>query len=185
MVDFENFNAKLENIVESNSWKEVETIFSRKKNIFLIGNGGNMGVADHASVDMSRLTNKNVLCPGSGITATSIIGDNSFNVWFKVWLEHRFRSIDKQNSMVIAFSCSTNSESSNSVLEALKYAVENNVEAVLVAAVPKEDLNPKIKFINQDTIYYHTSEVLSLALTYQLIHSAGFHCPTIFKKSKK
>ena len=184
MVDFENFNAKLENIVESNSWKEVETIFSRKKNIFLIGNGGNMGVADHASVDMSRLTNKNVLCPGSGITATSIIGDNSFNVWFKVWLEHRFRSIDKQNSMVIAFSCSTNSESSNSVLEALKYAVDNNVEAVLVAAVPKEDLNPKIKFINQDTIYYHTSEVLSLALTYQLIHSAGFHCPTISKKAR-
>ena len=45
-------------------------------------------------------------------------------------LEHRFRSIDKQNSMVIVFSCSTNSESSNSALEALKAAVENNVEAI-------------------------------------------------------
>lgn len=184
MVDFENFNSKIENIANSKEWKEVEKIFTNSENVFLIGNGGNMGVADHAAVDMSRLTDKNVLCPGSGITATSIIGDNSFDSWFKVWLEHRFRTINKAKSVVIAFSCSTNSESSNSIIEALNFSVENNVEAVLIAAVPKIDLNSKIKFINQDTIYYHTSEVLSLALTYQLIHSAGFHCPTISKKAR-
>ena len=45
-------------------------------------------------------------------------------------------------------------------------------------------MNQDILFINEDTIYYHTSEVLSLALTYQLIHSAGFQCPTISKKAR-
>ena len=44
MVDFENFNAKLENIVESNSGKKLKPYFQEKR-IFLIGNGGNMGVA--------------------------------------------------------------------------------------------------------------------------------------------
>lgn len=184
MVSFENFNYKFESIVKSNEWSDVEQLFGSKKNVFLIGNGGNMGVSDHAAVDMSRLTDKNVLCPGSGITATSIIGDNSFDTWFEVWLEHRFRTIDLDDALVIAFSCSTNSDSSKSILRALEFSISKGVPAVLIAAVPKDDINPKIKFINQDVIYYHTSEVLSLALTYQLIHSAGFQCPSISKKAR-
>ena len=184
IVEFENFNHKFESIVRSKEWEHVESLFTSKRTIFMFGNGGNMGVTDHAAVDMSRLTDKNVLCPGSGITATSIIGDNSFDVWFKVWLEQRFRTADLSDSLVIAFSCSTNSDSSKSIMNALEYAVEKGVPAVLIAAVPKDDINPKITFVNQDTIYYHTSEVLSLALTYQLIHAAGFQCPTISKKAR-
>ena len=184
IVEFENFNHKFESIVRSSEWQVVEELFNSKKSIFMFGNGGNMGVTDHAAVDMSRLTDKNVLCPGSGITATSIIGDNSFDVWFKVWLEQRFRTANLEDSLVIAFSCSTNSDSSKSIINALEYAVKMGVPAVLIAAVPKDDLNPKITFVNQDTIYYHTSEVLSLALTYQLIHAAGFQCPTISKKAR-
>ena len=184
MVDFENFNAKIASIVNSKEWQNLEQLFKDKKNIFLFGNGGNMGVTDHAAVDMSRLTDKNVLCPGSGITATSIIGDNSFDTWFKVWLEQRFRTTDLSDSLVIGFSCSTNSDSSKSIMNALEFALENNVPAALIAAQPKDDINPKIVFVNEDTIYYHTSEVLSLALTYQLIHCAGFQCPTISKKAR-
>jgi phosphoheptose isomerase len=184
IVEFENFNHKFESIVKSPEWQKVEELYTAKRTIYMFGNGGNMGVTDHAAVDMSRLTNKNVLCPGSGITATSIIGDNSFDIWFKVWLEQRFRTADLSDSLVIAFSCSTNSDSSKSIMNALEYAIEMGVPAILIAAVPKDDLNPKIIFINQDTIYYHTSEVLSLALTYQLIHAAGFQCPTISKKAR-
>ena len=184
IVEFENFNHKFESIVRSDEWQKVEKLFNSKKTIYMFGNGGNMGVTDHAAVDMSRLTDKNVLCPGSGITATSIIGDNSFDVWFKEWLEQRFRTADLNDTLVMAFSCSTNSDSSKSVMNALEYAVEQGVPAVLIAAVPKDDINPKITFVNQDTIYYHTSEVLSLALTYQLIHAAGFQCPTISKKAR-
>ncbi len=184
IVEFENFNHKFESIVQSPEWQKVEKLYKSKKTIFMFGNGGNMGVTDHAAVDMSRLTDKNVLCPGSGITATSIIGDNSFDVWFKVWLEQRFRTADLEDSLVMAFSCSTNSDSSKSIMNALKFAGEMGVPAVLIAAVPKDDIDPKITFINQDTIYYHTSEVLSLALTYQLIHAAGFQCPTISKKAR-
>ena len=34
-----------------------------------------MGIADHAAIDMTRLTDKNVIAPGSGIVSTSIISD--------------------------------------------------------------------------------------------------------------
>ena len=46
-----------------------------------------MVVADHAAIDISRLTNKNAQCPGSGVRATSIIGDTNFEEWFQNWLE--------------------------------------------------------------------------------------------------
>ncbi len=184
IVEFENFNNKFLSIVNSKAWSEVEDLFNDKNTIFMFGNGGNMAVADHAAVDMSRLTNKNVICPGSGITATSIIGDFSFDTWFQKWLEHRFRTANLKDSLVIAFSCSTNSDSSKSVINALEFAIKNKVPAILIAAVPKLDLNSKITFINQDVIYYHTSEVISLALTYQLIHSTGNRCPTISKKAR-
>ena len=184
IVEFENFNNKFSAIVNSEPWVEVERLFNERDTIFMFGNGGNMGVADHASVDMSRLTNKNVLCPGSGITATSIIGDFSFDTWFQKWLEQRFRTTNLKDSLVIAFSCSTNSDSSKSIMNALEFAVQNKVPAILIAAVPKLDINPKITCINQDVIYYHTSEVISLALTYQLIHSTGHKCPTISTKAR-
>ena len=41
------------------------------------------------------------------------------------------------------------------------------------------DLDDRIIPISFDVINYHTSEILSLALTYELIHSAGFKCQTI------
>ena len=51
MVDFENFNFKFESIVNSPEWKKLEKLFKEKKTIFMFGNGGNMGVTDHAAVD--------------------------------------------------------------------------------------------------------------------------------------
>ena len=47
-----------------------------------------MGVADHAAIDIARLTDKNAMCPGSGVRATSIIADTNFEDWFKNW-KHR------------------------------------------------------------------------------------------------
>jgi len=39
--------------------------------------------------------------------------------------------------------------------------------------------------VSQDVTLYHTSEILSLALTYQLTHSSGFECPSIIKKARQ
>ena len=77
MLDIENFDSKFKNIVQSSEWKQLQNVFNECKNVFLFGHGGNMGIADHAAIDMTRITDKNVIAPGSGIVSTSIISDES------------------------------------------------------------------------------------------------------------
>tara|TARA_R100000808_G_scaffold20458_1_gene44232 strand:+ start:164 stop:775 length:612 start_codon:yes stop_codon:yes gene_type:complete len=185
MLDIENFETKFKNTVESDNWRELERIFNNSTNIFLFGNGGNLAIADHAAIDISRLTDKNAISPGSGITATSIIGDKDAKTWFKRWLEYRLRGLDHSNCLVIGFSCSTSGTSSEASIEALKYSSELGIPSVLISAQPKIDISEKILMISQDVSLYHTSEILSLALTYQLTHSAGFECPSVFKKARQ
>lgn len=185
MLNIENFENKFERIVKSKEWKKTEEIFRKSKLVFVFGNGGNLAIADHAAVDISRLTDKNAIAPGSGITATSIIGDKDALSWFKNWLSYRFRHTNLEKACVICFSCSTNGTSSEASVNALNYAVENGVPAILISAQPKMDLDPRIISVSQDVTLYHTSEIMSLALTYQLTHSSGFECPSIIKKARQ
>ncbi len=185
MVSIENFDNKFRKIGSSEEWKKLQLIFNECSHIFLFGHGGNMGVADHAAIDMTRLTDKNVIAPGSGVLATSIISDNNFNVWLAKWLEFRTRGIeDLSKCLAIGMSCSTTGESSNSLVKALSWAQDNGMNTCLWAAQEKEDLRKDILTINQDCVNYHTSELMSLALIYELIHGAGFNCPTIKGKEK-
>ena len=185
MLDLENFDQKFKDIVNSNEWTELEKYFKNAKHVFLFGNGGNLAVADHAAIDISRLTDKNALAPGSGITATSIIGDTSAQNWFKKWLEYRLRGLEPAQCLVVGFSCSTTGTSSESLVSALNYAHNQGVNSALISAQPKQDLEKGILNISQNVSLYHTSEVLSLAMTYKLIHSADFECPSIFKKARQ
>ena len=73
IVDMEDLYEKFNFLMNSEEWLKLENDFIDLEHIFIIGNGGNMSIADHAAVDISRLTNKNAICPGSGIVATSII----------------------------------------------------------------------------------------------------------------
>lgn len=185
MLNIENFENKFKKIVNSKDWKKVEDVFRDSKLVFVFGNGGNLAIADHAAVDISRLTDKNCIAPGSGITATSIIGDSDALSWFESWLKYRFREIDLSKACVICFSCSTNGTSSEASVRALNYAANLGVPSILISAQPKYDLDPRIISVSQDVTLYHTSEIMSLALTYQLTHSSGFECPSIIKKARQ
>ena len=185
MLDIENFEQKFKSIISSDNWRKVESLFKKAENIFMFGNGGNLAIADHAAIDVSRLTDKNCIAPGSGITATSIIGDKDAESWFETWLKYRLRGLDTSKCMVISFSCSTSGTSSNASIKALSYAAELGIPAVLISAQPKVDLDERIISISQNVSLYHTSEIMSLTLTYQLTHSAGFECPSVFKKARQ
>ena len=63
MVSIENFDNKFRKIGRTKEWKQLQEKFNEAEHIFLFGHGGNLGVADHAAIDMSRLTNKNVIAP--------------------------------------------------------------------------------------------------------------------------
>lgn len=184
MLNFENLDEKFVKIVNSKEWKELQEKFNDSDEIYVLGHGGNLAIADHAAIDVSRLTNKNAISPGSGITTTSIIGDTNAKSWIKTWLEYRARGIDPKKCLAIGFSCSTSGTSSEAIVHALEYAESQGMSSALITAQPKNNLGKSTIMISQGVSMYHTSEILSLALTYQLTHSAGFDCPSIFQKAE-
>ena len=83
MLNFENIDEKFVRIVNSPEWNSLQAKFNACNDVYVLGHGGNLAVADHAAVDITRLSNgtKNAMCPGSGVVATSFINDSSFEQW--------------------------------------------------------------------------------------------------------
>ena len=179
---FENFGEKFQSILESEEWIKLEKDFISAKRIFLVGNGGNLAVCDHGAIDIARLTNKSASAPGSGILASSLINDTSHELWVKNWVQICLRGLDKNHisdSLLIGVSSSGYSKN---ICLALDYAISKSCKAALITATkPKFTGTYNSVLLNVEE--YHTSEVLTLSLIYQLIHSAGFTCPKIEESS--
>ncbi len=180
-----NLNQKFKEILDEPSWISLEESYKNCSRISFFGNGGNLAVADHAAIDTSRLTNKLGLCPGSGILASSLINDKGHEKWLEKWVEITSRGLTEEimkNSLFIGISSSGKSEN---VVAALNYANFLGAKAFLITA-SRIKTNQEINFNYCDlgVDEYHSSEVFTLLLTYQLIHSCGFECPSISKSSE-
>ena len=66
LLDVENIESKFESIVKSKEFTKLQNAYNDCQHVFFFGHGGNLGVSDHAAIDASRLTDKNVIAPGSG-----------------------------------------------------------------------------------------------------------------------
>ncbi len=171
IVNFENIEQKLYNIITMKEWQQLQDCFNEKKNIIFIANGGNNGLCIHLAADISRQTDKHAFTLGSSITTTSIIGDVSFENMWSTWLNLVSRSLKPDETMVIGNSCSIGSESSRSIENGLNQAIALGFESVLITAKRKLNLSDKIIQLVSDCIYYHSHEILSGMLYYQLIYS--------------
>jgi len=178
-IELENLQQRFYDVVSTENWAILESRFAAAKNIMLIGNGGNMSIADHAAIDICRLTDKNAFCPGSGILCSSIIGDVGLQNWLSTWVGYRMRGLAPEDTLVIGYSCSSEGASSDSVTNSLEQALNCGASAALISATKKRHLRPEINNVVLDVIHYHVSEIISTMLFYQLIHSAGFSCPII------
>mgnify|MGYP003147089821 CR=1 FL=1 len=185
IMDIENIDDKFMKVVNSPEWKQLQEFYNSSNDIYVLGHGGNMGVADHTAVDMTRLSNgtKNAICPGSCVVATSLINDTNFDQWMVSWLQQRTCTRTKsqmKKSLVYGISSSGKSRDVN---KALQWASENGMKACLVTSHPTEE---ELKGVTQVVLgakYYHTAEVLTLLLQYQLTHGSGKECPPIGKNS--
>ena len=185
MMNIENIGHRFTEIVNTPEWKELQEKYNKCNDIYVLGHGGNMGVADHTAVDMTRLSNgtKNAICPGSCVVATSLINDTDFTQWMVAWLQQRTSTRTKgqmKRSLVYGIS---SSGTSKDVIKALQWASDNGMETCLLTAKP---ISNKIKGLTQVILgvdYYHTAECLSLLLQYQLTHGSGNECPPIGQNS--
>ena len=180
---FEKFPEKFAAALKTKEWKTLQEDFNASKRVLLVGNGGNLAVCDHGAIDIARLTNKSAAAPGSGILASSLINDASHDLWVKNWLEISLRGLDKahiEQTLMIGVSSSGYSKN---ICMALEHASNVGCKAALITATePKLDGPYNTVILNVDE--YHTSEVLTLALIYELIHTSGFICPKISDSSQ-
>tara|TARA_Y100001968_G_C19289512_1_gene683441 strand:+ start:427 stop:1032 length:606 start_codon:yes stop_codon:yes gene_type:complete len=180
----ESLDELFSKIVESSSWEQAQLEFNECDIIYIIGNGGNLAVADHGSVDITRLSKKLAIAPGSGILATSIIGDNSIDTWFSNWLEahttHQPSEVN-QKSMLIGVS---SSGTANNICSCLSYANSLGMKTLMISGryLPQDKKNTEYNYVEIGTDFYHTGEVMSLMLFYQLVYGSGCECPSISKK---
>ena len=185
MMNIENIGHRFTEIVNTPEWNELQEKYNKCDDIYVLGHGGNMGVADHTAVDMTRLSNgtKNAMCPGSCVVATSLINDTSFDQWMVAWLQQRTSTRTKsqmKKSLVYGISSSGKSKDVN---KALQWAVDNGMEVCIITG---NEIVEKIKGLTQIVLgvdYYHTAECLTLLLQYQLTHGSGKECPPIGKNS--
>jgi len=185
MLNFENLDEKFVKIVNSPEWEELQRKFNSSNDIYVLGHGGNLAVADHAAVDITRLSNgtKNAMCPGSGIVATSLINDSSFEQWMVQWLASRTSTRNKtqmRRSLVLGVS---SSGSSTDVIKALQWANDQGMSIAVISSVELPLEIPNLTQVILGAEYYHTAEVLTLLLTYELTHGSGNVCPPIGKNS--
>jgi len=185
MLNFENLDEKFVKTVNSCAWKELQEKFNRCDEVYVLGHGGNLAVADHAAVDITRLSNgnKNAMCPGSGVVATSLINDVGFDNWMVSWLSSRTTSRTKKQmkkSLILGIS---SSGKSRDIIKSLQWGSDNGMEIALITSNPIVESVNNLTQVVLGAEYYHTSEVLTLLLTYELTHGSGNVCPPIGQNS--
>ena len=185
MLNFENLDEKFVRIVNSKEWQALQSKFNNSNEIYVLGHGGNLAVADHAAVDITRLSNgqKNAMCPGSGVVATSLINDVGFDQWMVAWLRQRSSTRTKsqiKKSLVLGVS---SSGTSTDVIKGLQWARDQGMEIAMITSRSLKVKVPGLTVVELGAEYYHTAEVLTLLLTYELTHGSGNVCPPIGKNT--
>ena len=181
MLNIENIESLFYEVVNSDDWKELQEKFNNADDIYVLGHGGNLAVASHAAIDISRLSNgtKNAVCPDSATVVTSLINDTDFDHWMHQWLKMvtSTKTLEqKKRCLILGFS---SSGTSRDLIKAFQWGYSNDIPIACITAKKLTERIPKLTEVVADCDYYHTIEVLSLLLQYELTHGSGKVCPPI------
>ncbi len=176
-IDFENITDKCEKAINSSEYNELIKKVKNAKKIYLLGNGGLHYVSSHMATDMTRLIPDKVAFSYDSVGfITSSANDFGFNELYVRWLETIAGIEDSSQCLVVGMSCSGNSAN---VVKALHWSYERNFETFMISGQKSEILNYKISELNLNCEYFHTVEVLSMMIFYDLIHQTDNKCPSI------
>ena len=181
-IDFENLEEKLESTLNTKQWKQFEKDFSSSSDIYIVANGGLWAVGNHAADDCTRLfakagIEKHISTMESQCLMTSLANDYGWNNLFLGWLELAKKTGKmKDDAMIIGLSCSGGSKN---VVSCCHWAKKHGYKTAMIAGQNRHVLHENINNIILNCKYFHTVEVLTLILFYDLIHACGAQCPSI------
>ena len=181
-IDFENIEEKFDKTLKTKEWKQFEKDFASSSDIYIVANGGLWAVGNHAADDCTRLfakagIKKSINSLDSQCLMTSVANDYGYNNLFLRWLElQRKTGKMKDDAMIVALSCSGGSKN---VVSCCHWAAKHGYKTAMIAGQDRSVLGDDINNVVLDCKYFHTVEVLTLILFYDLIHSCGAECPSI------
>ena len=182
-INFENIETKLQDISLTKEYLSLVEKVDKAKKIFIIGNGGLHFVANHAATDMTRLIKNKVVYSFESVGfITSNANDHGFEQMFIRWLETVALVEKPEDCLVLGLSCSGNS---SNVIKALHWSEEQNFMTFLISGQKSLSLNSAVEELCFNCEFFHTVEVASLMLFYDIIHCVGSHCPSITEEKKR
>tara|TARA_B100001057_G_scaffold500829_1_gene618146 strand:+ start:4230 stop:4784 length:555 start_codon:yes stop_codon:yes gene_type:complete len=182
LFNYKKISNAYNNIIGSEEWLKACEFYKSSKIILFYGHGGNLGIADHAAIDVTRITKseKIGLSLGSSVQTTSLANDNGYDKVFSAWLEFTIKSINYKKEDICCIGITSTGKSEN-FKNALNYIQENNLKSIYFTA-NKLSKNEKYHAeLYTDLETYHEAETMALGLTYDLISAAGYKCPSIKK----
>ena len=182
LFNFNKFEKAYKNILNSAEWSKACKLYKTSKIILFYGHGGNLGIADHAAIDLTRISkNEKIgISLGSSIQTTSLANDYGYNKVFTAWLDFTIKSINYKREDICCIGITSTGKSEN-FKNALHYIEENNLKSIYFTAKSLQNNNLHHAELFTDLETYHEAETMALGLTYELIDSAGYKCPTIKK----
>ena len=140
--------------------KEQLKIFDNANKIALIGNGGNLAIAQHMASDIYRHTGKFCFAPDS-VNLTALGGDGD---WKEEWIKYARTCCD----LIITITCRINSP----IIKIL----ERTPTQVLLIAPKKHEV---LETIVLEEEYYHEFECKALWTIYMLMEYNGVELPKL------
>lgn len=168
MLDLENFETVFKRISESSEFEELFCKIKESKHIFLLGNGGNSAVCQHAACDLQQyIKDKCFYSLPDVISLTAISSDFGYENALKVWTQNRLGVLNPSECFFIFVSSSGSADNLLNVVDVLD---ENKVDYRVISTKKHID-SPKI--LSLDVKYFHTGELLTLALFYEVASRFG------------
>ena len=182
-IDFESIEQKTHDIIDSEAYSELVESVKRARKIFLIGNGGLHYVASHMSTDLSRLIPDKTCYSFDNVGfITSNANDHGYEHIFERWLETTAMVEDPSECLIVGMSCSGNS---TNVINALHWGDDKGFSTHMMSGQKSKKLRENIKELVYNCEYFHTVEVMTMMLFYEMIHQTGNHCPSINQEKKR
>jgi len=183
-ADFENDHFLFKKAKASKEYQHLLKLVKKCKKVFILGNGGLMDISAHGAADLSRLV------PGKSFTAfndagflTSNANDFGFDNIFTKWLQTKVHGIENpKETLILGLSCSGNSKN---VLSTLAWGKTAGFNVFLIDGVKSTRLEKGIGELTFGCGYFHTNEVLTMKLFYDIVYKMGHHCPNIAGEIKR
>ena len=136
LFDFKKFDAAYNDIMQSDDWLKACEFYKSSKIILFYGHGGNLGIAEHAAIDVTRITKgeKVGMSLGSSIQTTSLSNDNGYDGLFASWLDFTIKSLNFKKEDVCCVGITSTGKSDN-FKNALKYIEDHDLKSMLLIFV--------------------------------------------------